>query len=83
MLVYFLLYVNWSRHSVSYLNVSLSGLITAVGEENEREDYSAIDLLVIMLFLFFLLVLRIGFVIVLWHSQLRTYMHITTQDKER
>ena len=48
------------------MNISFSGLITSVGEERDR-------LLVSLLFRFegyflFLWMLRIGFVILLWHS---------------
>ena len=56
-----------SYSGVSYLYVSLSRLITSVGEER------AYRLLVFLLFLFFILVLGIGCAILLWHSLCLSY----------
>ena len=52
---------------VSYLYVGCSGSFISVGEE--RAYLSCYRLLVIMWFLLFLLVLGLGCLILLWHSQ--------------
>ena len=46
--------------------VSYSGLITSFGEE--RDDSSAIDVVYVRRGFLYLLVLRIGYGILLWHS---------------
>ena len=57
-------------YSVSYLYVSFSGLITSVGEERAIFLLSIVRIYVVSVRRGFslLLVLRIGCVILLWHS---------------